>query len=147
MIDQRARDGHALLLAAGELRGQMLDAIAEADAFERLARFVFVCGADGRGRSWLHHCDGRVRESAIELRRKQESRIDRCNLAAPQLGQFGLDWPVERSVDLCRIKETSQIFEWMLLAPLHPRRIEDAVPVFIRPARRADADIIQPELI
>ena len=34
MVDQRARDGHALLFAAGELRGQVLDAIGEPDARE-----------------------------------------------------------------------------------------------------------------
>ena len=41
MIDQRASHGHALLLAAGKLRGQMLDAIGEADAGQRRARFAF----------------------------------------------------------------------------------------------------------
>ena len=32
MIDQRARDCDALLLASGKLRGKMLDAVGEADA-------------------------------------------------------------------------------------------------------------------
>ena len=38
MIDQRAGHGHALLFAAGELRGQVLDAVTEAHAFQRLLR-------------------------------------------------------------------------------------------------------------
>ena len=45
MIDQRARHGHALLLAAGKLRGKMLDAIGETHANERRTSLGFVCGA------------------------------------------------------------------------------------------------------
>src|SRR5580658_2861919 len=45
MIDQGARDGNALLLAAGKLRGKMLDSVGEADTCERGARFRFVGGA------------------------------------------------------------------------------------------------------
>src|SRR5580704_15843148 len=45
MIDERAGDRDTLLFAAGKLRGKMFDAIAEADAFKRLASFGFVRGA------------------------------------------------------------------------------------------------------
>src|SRR5271156_1366824 len=45
MIDQRARHGHALLLSAGKLPGQMLEAICKSDAPQRLARLGFVRGA------------------------------------------------------------------------------------------------------
>src|SRR5271165_16262 len=45
MIDQRARDGNALLLAAGKLRGKMLDSVGEADAHEGSAGFGFIGGA------------------------------------------------------------------------------------------------------
>src|SRR5580658_6079992 len=45
MIDQRARHGHALLLSAGKLPGQMLDAIGKSDPPQRLARLGFVRGA------------------------------------------------------------------------------------------------------
>src|SRR5439155_6565493 len=42
LIDQRPRDGHALLLAAGELNGEMRQAIAEADALQRFFGLLFV---------------------------------------------------------------------------------------------------------
>src|SRR5260370_5139696 len=42
LIDQRARDGHALLLAAGKLRGQMRQAISQADALQGLRRLRLV---------------------------------------------------------------------------------------------------------
>ena len=42
LVDQRARDGYALLLAAGELRGEMRQTIAEADALQRFFGLFFV---------------------------------------------------------------------------------------------------------
>ena len=42
VVHQRARDGHALLLAAGKLGGQMTRAIGKAHAIERAAGFAFV---------------------------------------------------------------------------------------------------------
>ncbi len=45
MVDQSASDGDALLFAAGELRGQVLDAIGEPDACEGGASFGFVGSA------------------------------------------------------------------------------------------------------
>src|ERR1700690_72566 len=45
MIDEGARDGDALLLAAGKLRGEMRDAIGKSHAGEHFAGFLFVRGA------------------------------------------------------------------------------------------------------
>src|SRR5882672_7759994 len=42
LINQRARDGHALLLAAGELRGEMRQAVAKAYALQRFFSLLFV---------------------------------------------------------------------------------------------------------
>ena len=42
LIDERPRHAHALLLASGKLRGQMLQAAAQADAAQRLSGFPLV---------------------------------------------------------------------------------------------------------
>ena len=42
LIDQRTRDGHALLLAAGKLRGEMRQAVAQAHALQRFFGLLFV---------------------------------------------------------------------------------------------------------
>ncbi len=42
LIDQRARNGHALLLAAGELCGEMRQAVAEAHALQRFLGLLLV---------------------------------------------------------------------------------------------------------
>jgi len=42
LIDQRARDGHALLLAAGKLRGEMRQSVAHAHALQRFFGLLFV---------------------------------------------------------------------------------------------------------
>jgi len=47
------------------------------------------------------------------------------------------------SVDLGGIEKTRQIFQRMLFAALHARGIENPVPVFVRPASRTDADVVQ----
>src|SRR5580698_8525140 len=52
------------------------------------------------------------------------------DFAGPELGEFGLDVSVERSVD----------FERMLLAEAHAGRVESSVPVFVAPAGGANAD-------
>ena len=63
------------------------------------------------------------------------------DFAAPELAPLGLQRSVERCVDFSGIEEARQIFQRMLLAALHAWGIEDAVPVFIGPARCADADV------
>ncbi len=42
LIDQRARNGHSLLLAAGELRGEMRQAVAESHTLQRFLGLLFV---------------------------------------------------------------------------------------------------------
>ena len=42
LIDQRARNGHALLLAAGKLRRQMFQAVAHAHAAQRFRSLLLV---------------------------------------------------------------------------------------------------------
>ena len=42
LIDQRARDGHALLFAAGKLRGKMREAVAESDAAQGFGGLRFI---------------------------------------------------------------------------------------------------------
>src|SRR5690349_7149952 len=41
LIDQRMRDGYALLFATGKLRGQMGEAVPEADALQRFLGLFF----------------------------------------------------------------------------------------------------------
>src|SRR5580698_10560868 len=72
MIDQRASDGHTLLLAAGKLREEMLDAIAEADALERLPRFGFVRGAvEVLGEHYVFH-SGEIRHQVELLKHESD---------------------------------------------------------------------------
>ena len=49
-VDQRAGDGDALLLAAGELAGRIALAVAEAEQLQRRARPLEAVAAVGRGR-------------------------------------------------------------------------------------------------
>ena len=42
LIDQRSRDGHTLLFAAGKLRGKMREAVAEAYTIQRFFGLFFV---------------------------------------------------------------------------------------------------------
>src|SRR5208337_1768992 len=84
-----------------------------------------------------------MREGSIKLGRKQKLRIHGRDFAAPELRQFRLERSIERSVDLRGVEKARQIFQRMHLAALHARRIEDAVPVFVRPPRCADADLMR----
>ncbi len=45
LVDESARDGYALLLATGKLRGQVCEAVAQADALQRFAGLLLVCFA------------------------------------------------------------------------------------------------------
>ena len=110
--------------------------------FQSLARqgFVFIVGPDGSGRSGLHHGHGIVGERTMQLGGEHEIWIHRLGLPRPQLGQVRLDVSVKRSVDLHHVKAARQDFQRMLLAVLHSRRIENSLPVFVRPAGSANAD-------
>ena len=59
-VDQRARDGDALLLAAGELARRVALAIAEADEFQRSARPLAARRAADRPRC-------RVKEGKLDI--------------------------------------------------------------------------------
>ncbi len=72
---------------------------------------------------------------------ERELGIHRFGGANPQLGQVRLDVSVERSVDLDHVEAARQNLQRVLFAVLHARRIEDAVPVLVRPAGSADADL------
>ena len=87
LIDQRAGDGHALLFAAGQLRGKMGEAIAHADAMQRLFGLSFIGAAVEILRQ--HHVFKRR-----EIRHEMELLKDETNFfgaVADQLifGEFG----------------------------------------------------------
>src|SRR5271157_5365393 len=84
-----------------------------------------------------------MREGAIELGREQKSGIYRRDFAAPELRQFRLQRPIERGVDFRGVEEACQVFERVCFAALHSRGIKDAIPVFVRPPRRTDADLMR----
>jgi hypothetical protein len=77
----------------------------------------------------------------VQLGGKQEIRIRVASDLCPELCQFGLYVPVERGVDLDQIKAARDNFQGMLFTPRHARRVQDAFPVFVRPASRTDADL------
>src|SRR5580700_58827 len=77
---------------------------------------------------------------AMQFRGEHKLRIDR-DLTHPKLGQFGLDVPVKRGIDLDHIETLRQKFQRMALPALHARRIKDAVPIFIAPTGRTDANL------
>src|ERR1700730_8197248 len=79
-------------------------------------------------------------EGAVQLSREYKGRIHRLGRANPQLGQMRLDVSVERSVDFHHVKTSRHHVQRMLLAVLHPRRVEDSLPVFVGPAGGTDAD-------
>ena len=79
---------------------------------------------------------------------------ERCSLAVnikfgftalarshPEFRQVRLDVSVEGRVDLDHVDAARQDIERMLFAVLHPGRIEDSLPVFVRPAGSTDADL------
>src|SRR5690242_5301456 len=76
-------------------------------------------------------------EGTVQLCGENKLRIDGFDLSAPEFRQLRLDVSVEGSVDLNYIKTARQNFQRMLLPALHASRIEDSLPVFVRPASRA----------
>src|ERR1700737_363649 len=82
-------------------------------------------------------------EGAVQLSREYKGRIHRLGGANPQLGQMRFDVSVERSVDFHHVKTSRHHVQRMLLAVLHPRRIEDSLPVFVGPAGGTDTDFWQ----
>src|SRR5271157_736648 len=78
-------------------------------------------------------------ERPVELGREHELRIHRPRFAAPQLAPLRLDVAVKRRIDLQHIDIARQVLHRMLRL-LELRRIDDALPVLIRPSSRADVD-------
>ncbi len=86
LIDQRARDGDALLLAAGELRGLVVNAVLEAERNEQALR-LRACAAPMRAGD--HRRQGHVVER-IELGQEMMKLVDETDLRAAQLGAFAV---------------------------------------------------------
>src|SRR5215472_3966677 len=80
-------------------------------------------------------------EGAVQLGGEQEVGIHSRGAAHPQLGQLGLDVSVERSIDFNYVEAARHVLEGMLFAVAHGVWIKHALPIFIRPARRADPDV------
>src|ERR1700753_4420733 len=111
MIDQRTRDGHALLLTAGKLRGKVLNAIAQADALERLPRFGLVRGAvEVLGEHYVFH-GGEIRHQVELLKHESdflgaETRepafIEMCHVSAiDDRGARGRRIEASENIDEC----------------------------------------------
>ena len=82
IVDQRAGNGHALLLAAGELRGQVMRAIGQADPIERRARFDLV----GHAVEVLRQHDVLERRQVGDEMELLEDEADGFGAKAGQLG-------------------------------------------------------------
>src|SRR3989442_7082634 len=76
LVDQRARDGHALLLAAGKLRREMRQAVAKAHALQRFFGLLFVRHAMEILRE--HHVFQR-REIGHEMKLLEDRKSTRLN--------------------------------------------------------------------
>ena len=76
----------------------------------------------------------------MQLGRENKIRIDRRCLPAPEPSQFWPDVSVKRSIDFDDVEEASQKFYGMNFLARYFGRLEDSVPVFIRPAGSPDAD-------
>ena len=68
------------------------------------------------------------------------SGLTRARLAAPQLAPLRLDVAVERGVDLEHVDVLRQVLDRMLRL-LDLRRIDDAFPVFVRPAGSSNVNV------
>src|SRR5881628_499238 len=102
--------------------------------------FVFVIRADAGGRSWFHDGEGIMGKGAMQFRGEHEFRIHRGRPMHPELGYVWLDVSVKRSIDLDHVEALRQQIKGMLLAMLHPRGIQNSLPIFVRPASRANAE-------
>src|SRR5580700_475571 len=81
-----------------------------------------------------------MRKRPVQLRGKEKIRIDRRCLPRPQTAQFRPNVPVKRSVNFYDVKESRQKFYGMNFLACNFWRIENPVPVFVRPAGSPDAD-------
>src|SRR3981189_3660104 len=76
----------------------------------------------------------------MQFGRENKIRIDRRRLPAPEPSQFWPDVSVKRSIDFDDVEEASQKFYGMNFLARYFGRVEDSVPVFIRPAGSSNAD-------
>src|ERR1700722_16218572 len=83
VIVQRACNGDALLFAAGELRGQMVEAVAQSAALEPGARFFLLRGAVKRLRK--HHVF-----DCGEIRNEMKLLEDESDFFSAKPGEAGL---------------------------------------------------------
>src|SRR5258706_5139625 len=83
IIHQSAGDADALLLAAGELHGAMIEALGEADAF---GHFAGAALALGRGNSKIEHGDFEIFQHG-ELLDEVEVLEDEADAAAANFGE------------------------------------------------------------
>ena len=81
-VGQRARDGHALLFATGEFRGQMAGAGSEADFVEQLrGALAFVFASDQRRERDILE-GGQLGQQHVALENKAHARVAHVGLAA-----------------------------------------------------------------
>src|ERR1700676_724133 len=102
--------------------------------------FVPVIRPDAGRRSWFHHRQWRMCERPMQFRGEEKIWIDRPCLPRPQTPQFRPYVSIKRSVDFDDVEESREKFDRMYFLPRHFRRIQNAVPVFIRPAGSPNAD-------
>src|SRR5271154_5371684 len=76
----------------------------------------------------------------MQLRSKKKVWINRFRLSGPQTPQLRTDMPIKRSVDFDDIKESRQKLDRMDFLSSHFRRVENPVPVLVRPAGSPNAD-------
>src|SRR5690348_16794789 len=80
-----------------------------------------------------------MRKGAVQLCRKNKITIHARGHAAPLFSYCRLDVTVKRRVDLDQIEKVRQIFN--AFARLERRRVDNSLPILIRPARHADFDL------
>ena len=80
LADEGARQRHALLLAAGKLGGAMVEAIAQANLLEQIARAVdgwrVIVRYQRRHQDVLEH--GTLRQQAVVLKDESDCLVTEC---------------------------------------------------------------------
>ena len=125
-----------------ELQQQGAQHILAGDRIQASLGELFVFGAylDGLRRRALNHCNRRMGKGPVELRGEQEPGIHGARFAAPQLSPFGFDVAVERGIDLEHVEVARHVLDGVVRL-FDLRRIDDAFPVLVRPARSSHVDV------
>ena len=103
--------------------------------------FVLLPRTNVGCRRRFHHRQGGMGERLQQLGREHEFRVHGGNFAAPDFRQLRLNRSVERRVDLNYVEELRQVLQRMNFAGRQVVGVEDAIPVFVGPARRPDPDL------